>query len=176
MSRENDIRVLSSLPPDKFAEYVLMQLRNLWAVDGLYFLGIEDEYGTQKAAEIDENVWEVMGKIEARKLKTFLGSTGTDIASMMAALRLTSWALDLEDKEIIIKKNRAVIRNTKCRVQNTRLEKGLPEFGCKPVRLGFLKAFAAEFNKNISVTCNVCPPDPHTKNLWCEWEFRLEKE
>ncbi len=52
-----------------------MQLRNLWAVDGLYFLGIEELYGTEVATEIDANVWEVMGKIEARKLKEFLGIT-----------------------------------------------------------------------------------------------------
>ena len=125
MSRNDDVKLLSQLPKEKIPEYIFMQLRNLWAADGLYFLGIEELYGTEVATKIDAQVWEVMGKIEARKLKEFLGITGTDIPSMMKALQYTTWALDLEDKEIIIKKDHALIRNVRCRVQNTRINKGL---------------------------------------------------
>jgi hypothetical protein len=142
----------------------------------LYFLEIEKQYGTEVATTIDANVWEVMGKIEARKLKEFLAITDTDIPSMMNALLYTTWALDLEDKEVIIQKDHAMIRNVRCRVQHTRLTKGLKEFGCKPVRFGFLKAFAKEFNQNIVVTCIVCPPDKHTEELWCQWEFSYKEK
>jgi len=171
MSRKNDMNLLAQLPKEKIHEYIFLQLRNLWAVDGLYFLGIEELSGTEVATKIDAEVWAVMGKIEARKLKEFLGITRNDIPSMITALQFTSWALDLEDKELTITKDRAVIRNVRCRVQNTRRSKGLNEFGCKPVRFGFLKAFAKEFNSEIVVKCIVCPPDSHPENLWCEWEF-----
>jgi len=175
MSREQDRKLLSDLPKDKIDDFIFMHLRNLWAVDGLYFLGIEEDFSTEAATEIDRRVWEVMGKIEARKLKEFFGITGNDIGSMMKALQYSSWALDLEDKEVVVEKDHAVIRNVKCRVQNTRTTKGLSEFGCKPVRFGFLKAFAKEFNPEIEVKCNVCPPDKHPNNLWCEWEFKLKR-
>jgi Family of unknown function (DUF6125) len=175
MSRKDDEKLLNQIPKEKIPEYIFMQLRNLWAVDGLYFLGIEEKDGTETATSIDVKVWEVMGKIEARKLKEFLNITGNDIPSMMKALRYTTWALDLEDKEIEITQDHALIRNIRCRVQHTRLSKGLTEFGCKPVRLGFLKAFAREFNPGIIVTCAVCPPDEHPENLWCQWEFHLKK-
>jgi hypothetical protein len=176
MSRNDDVKLLSQLPKEKIPEYIFMQLRNLWSVDGLYFLGIEEAYGNKTATDIDAHVWEVMGKIEARKLKEFLGITGTDIPSMMKALQYSSWALDLEDKEITLKKEHALIRNVRCRVQNTRVSKGLKEFGCKPVRFGFLKAFAKEFNPDIVVKCTVCPPDNHPENLWCQWEFTLKEK
>jgi hypothetical protein len=175
MSRKDDVELLNKLPREKIPEYIFMQLRNLWAVDGLYYLGIEEKDGTDVATSIDAKVWEVMGKIEARKLKEFLGITRTDIPSMMKALQYTTWALDLEDKEIEIAQNHGLIRNVRCRVQHTRLSKGLIEFGCKPVRHGFLKAFAKEFNPDIIVTCTVCPPDKHPENLWCQWEFHLKK-
>ncbi|MDH7517288.1 MAG: DUF6125 family protein [Candidatus Thermoplasmatota archaeon] len=175
MSREQDRKLLSDLTEDKLHDFIFMHLRNLWAVDGLYFLGIEEDFGTDAAREIDRRVWEAMGKIEARKLKEFLGIKGNDIQSMMKALQYSSWALDLEDKEVIVEKNHAIIRNVKCRVQNTRINKGLGEFGCKPVRFGFLKAFAREFNPDIEVKCNVCPPDKHPSDLWCEWEFKLKR-
>lgn len=148
----------------------------MWAVDGLYFLGIEEKFGTEAATEIDSKVWEIMGKIEARRLKEFFDITGNDIPSMIQALRYSSWALDLEDKEIIVEKEKAIVRNVKCRVQNTRIKKGLEEFPCKKVRWGFLKSFAHEFNPNIVVNCNVCPPDKHPSDLWCEWEFKIEEK
>lgn len=151
-----------------------MHLRDMWAVDGLYYLGIEELWGTEAATEIDRKVWEVMGKIEARRIKKLFEINGEDIESMMKGLSYSGWALDLEDKEMIVKKNKAIVRNTKCRVQNTRLSKGLSEFGCKPVRFGFLKAFAKEFNPDIIVNCNVCPPDEHSDDLWCEWEFKMK--
>lgn len=153
-----------------------MHLRDMWAVDGLYYLGIEEHWGTEAATEIDRKVWEVMGKIEARKIKSLFNIKGNDIKSMIEGLQYSGWAMDLEDKEIVVEKNRAVLRNTKCRVQNTRLQKGLTEFGCKPVRWGFLKSFAHEFNPDINVDCVVCPPDSHPPDLWCHWEFIMKRK
>ena len=176
ISRKDDAQLLSNLPKENIPDYIFMQLRNLWAVDGLYFLCIEDAYGTKAATTIDQHVWEVMGKIEARKLKEFLHITSTDIPSMMNVLLYSTWVLDLEDKEIKVTKNSAIIKNIRCRVQNTRKEKGLSEFECKPVRLGFLQAFAKEFNPDIVVKCTICPPDQHPENLWCQWEFHLKEK
>ncbi len=151
-----------------------MHLRDMWAVDGFYYMFIEEKYGTEVATEIDRKVWGVMGKIEARKIKKLFNFRDDSVKSLMKALSFSGWSMDLEDKEIeVIDKNKAVLRNIKCRVQNTRIKKGLGEFGCKPVRFGFLKSFAKEFNPEIKVTCNMCPPDDHPDDLWCEWEFKL---
>lgn len=162
-------------PKEKLVELLFMQMRNLWAVDGLYFLGIEEKFGTEDATKIDKGVWEVMGKIEARRLKSTLCLNNDDIPTMIDALRFSSWSLDLEDKEIVVEKDRAIFRNVKCRVQQTRIKKELDEFPCKRVRWGYLKSFAKEFNQKIVVNCNVCPPDEHPDNLWCEWEFVLNE-
>jgi hypothetical protein len=173
--RDEDRKILTELSDGRTADFIFMHLRNMWTVDGLYYLGIEEEYGTDVATEIDRKVWKVMGKIEARRIKNLFNINGNDITSMMKALRLSSWALDLENKKIEIKNNKGIVRNTNCRVQKTRISKGLAEFACKPVRWGFLKSFAKEFNPNIEVKCNVCPPDKHQDDLWCEWEFTLKK-
>ncbi|MFH1013542.1 MAG: DUF6125 family protein [Thermoplasmatota archaeon] len=176
MQRQIDRDIINTIPKDKLADFVFMHLRDMWAVDDLYFMGIEKKFGTKEATRIDQFVWEVMGKIEARKIKLLFDINGSDIRSMIKALQYSGWALDLEDKEIDIQKDKVILRNVKCRVQHTRLEKGLGEFGCKPVRWGFLKAFAKEFNPNIDVKCNSCPPDEHPDDLWCEWEFFMKEE
>ena len=174
LNRINDRELINKIPRDKISDFIFLHLRNMWAVDGLYYLGIEEKWGTEEATEIDRKVWEIMGKIEARKIKEFFKIKENDLQSFIFALRYSGWTLDLEDKEIIIEKNRVILRNTFCRVQNTRLNRSLPEFGCKPVRFGFLKAFAKEFNPEINVKCKVCPPDEHPENVWCEWEFKLK--
>ncbi len=174
MSREIDKKLISEIPKKKIADFIFLHLRDMWAVDGFYYLFIEEKWGTKEATEIDRKVWDVMGKIEARKIKQFFNFTKDDIPTMIKALSYSGWALDLEDKEIIIKKDKAIVRNTKCRVQNTRIKKGLGEFGCKPVRFGFLNAFAKEFNENIIVNCKMCPPDDHPEDMWCIWEFSMK--
>lgn len=175
MDREKDRELIENIPKEKLADFIFMHLRNMWAVDGLYYLGIEERYGTEVATEIDCFVWSVMGKIEARRIKTMFNITDTSIDALITALQYSGWTMDLEDKQIDVQKNKAIIRNVKCRVQNTRIKKGLSEFACKPVRQGFLEAFAHEINPDISLTCVLCPPDDHPDDLWCEWEFTLKK-
>jgi hypothetical protein len=115
-----------------------------------------------------------MAKIEVRRLIKTMGVSGEDIPSFMHALRSCCWSLDTETKEIEVEENRGVYRNTKCRVQTRRAEKGLSEFPCKGVRYNWLKLFAQELNPKIKVNCLTCPPDDHPDNLWCEWEFVME--
>ncbi|UCE39413.1 MAG: hypothetical protein JSW00_09385 [Thermoplasmata archaeon] len=173
-ARKLDRDMMLNMPSEKLIDLFFLQMRNLWTVDGLYFLGIENKFDTASATEIDKNVWEVMGKIEARRIKETFGIQKNDIHAVIEALKLTSWSLDLENKEIIEEENRALFRNTDCRVQKTRLSKGLSEFPCNNVRWGYLKNFVKEFNEDIIVNCNVCPPGKHQENLWCEWEFKIK--
>lgn len=173
--RGSDRKMLMELPKDELVELLFLQMRNLWAVDGLYFLGIEQESDTESATVIDANVWKVMGKIEARRLRKELGLEENDIPGIIRTLRLSSWALDLEDMEVEVEKDRAILRNPKCRVQLTRRKAGLSEFPCKRVRWGYLRSFARELNPDADVICKVCPPDAHPDDLWCEWEFLIKE-
>ena len=50
--------------------------RSYTAVDGLWFMKVEEKYGFDTALDIDDEVWKVMAKIQARKLKFMGGPTG----------------------------------------------------------------------------------------------------
>jgi hypothetical protein len=170
---KEDIEMLRKLPKDTLFELFFQQIKNLWRVDGLYFLGIEEKFGTEAAAEIDADCWKVMGKLEARELKALLGVKEASVPALIETLKHTSWALYQIGKETEVSEKKGVFRVTDCRTQKTRIEKGLGEFPCKPVRCGFLKSFAEAFNPNIRVVCRVCPPDKHAEKCWCEWEFTV---
>ncbi|MFP3985029.1 MAG: DUF6125 family protein [Candidatus Bathyarchaeia archaeon] len=170
---KEDLEILSSMPRDRLLELFFLQIKNLWRVDGLYFLGIEEKFGTEAATKIDADCWKILGKLEARELKETLDVKETDVAALMRALRSTSWALYQTGKESEASAEKGVFRVTHCRTQETRTEKGLGEFPCREVRFGYLQSFAKEFNPNIEVVCRRCPPDPRPEAVWCEWEFIL---
>ncbi|MEM3699518.1 MAG: DUF6125 family protein [Candidatus Bathyarchaeia archaeon] len=169
-----DREMLAKMPIEKLIDYFFLQIRNLWRVDGLYFLGIEKKFGTEAATEIDAGVWEAMAAIEAKSLqKMFQVGENPDIPTIMELLRKSSWALDQPFKTVEISSKKAVLSINRCRTQETRLSKGLNEFPCKKVRFGYLKNFAKTLNLKVEVNCLVCPPDKHPKDLWCKWEFTL---
>lgn len=170
-SQATDRASLSRLSKKMLLDLFQFQIRNIWRVDGLYFLGIEKEFGTEAASKIDAECWKMMGTLEARQLKEIVHAKEWSILRIMEALKLTSWALDQHDKEVKLHKDRALFRVLTCNTQLTRLRKGLNEFPCQPVREGYLKAFAQELNPKVTVTCNICPPGQHPEDRWCEWEF-----
>lgn len=169
-----DRKMLSSIPIERLVDYLFLQARNLWRVDGLYFLGIEKKFGTEAATEIDAGVWEAMAGIEAKSLqKMFKVGENPDVARILELLQKSSWALDQPFKTTEISNEHAVLSVGRCRTQETRLSKGLGEFPCKKVRFGYLRNFAKTLNPKVEVKCQVCPPDKHPKDSWCKWEFTL---
>jgi hypothetical protein len=173
-AREIDIGWLKSLTENQLKDLFFVHIRDMWAVDGLYFLGIESRFGTESAIEIDRQVWESMGAIECKRLiKIFNVQEDRPFDKFVDLIKAASWFLDLENKDLKYDSgvNKITITNFRCRVQNTRLKKGLSEFPCKPVRFGFMESFAKTYNPNIKVNCIICPPDEHPEDLWCQWEF-----
>jgi hypothetical protein len=171
MDQSEDRSFLSKLPKKRLLDLFYFQIRNIWRVDGLYFLGIEKEFGTSAASEIDAECWKAMGTLEARQLKEMLHTKEWSIPKVMEALKLTSWALDQRDKTVQVRKDEALFRVATCNTQLTRIRKGLTEFPCRPVREGYLRAFVQELNPSVTVACNICPPGAHSESVWCEWRF-----
>ena len=169
-----DREMLKKMPAEKLLDYFFLQIRNLWRVDGLYFLGIEKKFGTEAATEVDAGVWQAMAEIEAKSLqRMFDVGENPDVTTIMNLLHRSSWALDQPFKTIETSSKRAVLSIDRCRTQEARLNKGLKEFPCKKVRFGYLKNFATTLNPNVKVKCLRCPPDKHPKDAWCKWEFTL---
>jgi len=167
-----DREMLAKMPMGKLLDFFFLQIRNLWRVDGLYFLSIEKKFGTEAATEIDAGVWEAMAQIEAKSLqKMFNVGENPDVPTIIDLLRRSSWALDQPFKTIEISHRLVTLSISRCRTQEARLSKGLSEFPCKKVRFGYLKNFAKTLNPKVEVNCIVCPPDKHPKDLWCKWAF-----
>jgi hypothetical protein len=76
--------------------------RSYAAADGLWFMKVEERYGFDVALEIDEEVWRVLPKIQARAIKSILnlGSGRDDLLQGIAArLALEGFEFEAEREE-----------------------------------------------------------------------------
>jgi hypothetical protein len=85
--------------------------RNYTAIDGLWFMKIEEKYGFEAALEIDREVWKVFPKVQARLLKSMTGKdSGLDalVDCYTARLALDNFTFHVEksayDAKVVIEK------------------------------------------------------------------------
>ena len=62
--------------------------RSYLAVDGLWFVMCEQRAGLEAALDLDEQVWQVMPKLQARKAREVLGLSGNTPAELARAVGL----------------------------------------------------------------------------------------
>ena len=115
-------------------------IQNSYAkVDGLWFLKIEEQFGFEKALDIDLEVWKVMPKIQARYLKSVPGIK--EIAD--------SFDMFFECLKIKMKLDNFKIKVSRSK-QNTRNK-------TKDSKKSANHSSALEENSVITVTVNNCP-------------------
>ncbi|WAC05430.1 MAG: DUF6125 family protein [Methanoregula sp.] len=148
--------------------------KNWNAMDGLWFLAVEDAYGMDAAIALDKNVWEQFSKIEAERIKKRLSLPefgGIDALERALAHRLShrinkqEIQRDGEDTLILVMKS--------CRVQAARERKGLQPFPCKPVGLVEYTIFAKTIDPRVRTECVSCPPETVPGTKYCAWKFTL---
>lgn len=68
------------------------------AVDGLWFVKVEEEHGFEEALELDRRVWEVLAKVQARKARELTQSSGCAAGALARCfgLKLTADGHDFE--------------------------------------------------------------------------------
>lgn len=70
------------------------------AVDGLWFMKVEEKYGFEAALQMDEEVWRVLPKIQARMLKAMMGlEKGMDGLFQATMTRLSLEGFEFEPEK-----------------------------------------------------------------------------
>jgi hypothetical protein len=84
------------MPDRAFGPDVLVAFlrRSFFAVDGLWFVKVEEESDFDEALELDRRVWEVMAKIQARQARELLDVRGNTPAELARCLELKFAAED----------------------------------------------------------------------------------
>lgn len=148
--------------------------KNWLAHDGCWFLAAEERLGLEVAIELDARAWERFAAAEARRLMEVFGiPAGGGLEALERALSLRMYALVNEQHaEWSDDRTRLRFVMDRCRVQEARRRKGLPDFPCRPVGEVEFTAFARTVDRRIVTTCVHCPPDA-PPGAACAWEFTV---
>lgn len=168
-----DREMFDQMDREQLYDYIFMQIKNTWRVDGLYFLGIERRHDMDEATAVDAEVWRHLGRTEAQELKDFLGLDQPDPHQVLWLLRHSNWAVSHPHKSFEARADgSAVFTVDACRTQLIRLDKGLEPHPCRQVREGYLEAFVRECNPRVALEVVCCPPDREWEDIWCQWVFK----
>ncbi len=168
------MRAFKELGRDELLAALEMFAKNWLAHDGCWFLAAEERFGLDTALELDTAAWARFAVTEARRiLSTFGIAAGGGLASLERALGLRMYAL-LNPQRVEWSEDRRVLRffMEGCRVQETRRQKGLPDFPCQQVGIVEFSTFARTVDPRIRTTCLHCPPQAPS-GAFCGWEFTL---
>lgn len=165
---------LQGCSKDELMELLSDAAKNWLAHDGIWFQEVEKQFGLETAIKLDAQSWEKFSRIEAERImKRHNIPQGGGIPALIKALQFRLYAYINQQEVTEVTEKRCVFRMNTCRVQETRQRKGLPDFPCKSVGLMEYDNFARTIDPRIKTRCISCPPDKHTGNYWCAWEFIL---
>jgi hypothetical protein len=148
--------------------------KNWLAMDGLWFLAVEEAFGLGKAMELDRKIWAAFSRIEAERIRERLSlPENGGLEALDPALRhrlhslLNPYRIERPSPTTLC------YFMLTCRTQTARERKGLPLFPCREVGMVEYSVFAETIDPRIQTTCIACPPDPRERTFACGWKFTL---
>lgn len=164
---------LNELSREQLIELLLMDAKNLLAMDGVWFQSVERGLGMDAAMHHDAEAWKRYTRAEARRIKQFLGlgdHAGLDGLAKALPYRMVDRA---NPSELLRTDGRLICRILVCRVQEARARKQMPLHPCKSAAIFEYGEFAAEIDDRIQCRCISCYPDITDESCACAWEFRI---
>ncbi|MCY3413496.1 MAG: hypothetical protein INQ03_17780 [Candidatus Heimdallarchaeota archaeon] len=164
---------LNTLSKEELITLVEIYAKNWLAIDGTWFLAVEEAEGMEKAIEYDIKSWERFTIVEANRImKEFAVAKGSGLEGLKKALEYRVYScLNVDSAEI--KHDKLVYTMNTCRVQSARERKNLALFPCKQVGIVEYSGFAQSIDPRIRTRCIAAPPDDLEREYHCAWEFSI---
>ena len=162
---------LEKLSREQLIELLLIDSKNLVAMDGVWFQSVEREQGMDCAMHHDEEIWKRYTRSEAKRIKKFL-SLGEHPGLEGLARALNYRMVDRANpSEVGYRDGRLIYKILVCRVQEARTRKNMPLHPCKSAAVYEYGGFAEEIDDRIKCRCISCYPDVTDASCSCAWEF-----
>ncbi|MGE5532486.1 MAG: DUF6125 family protein [Bacteroidota bacterium] len=143
--------------PDQIAQLLR---RSYMAVDGLWFVMAEQRHGYEAALQLDEDVWKVMPKIQARKAREVLGVEGNEPDDLGRCLGLklasegTQYEVRIEGDQLEMRIVHCVWREVFERAQRLHISKDIARNICLNEGAGWAAEF--DLHLNFDLDCSMC--------------------
>jgi len=145
--------------------------RSYFALDGLWFVMVEKSFSLKEALKIDEKVWRILPRIQAREVKKLLNLKEDTFQNFLRALKVKLEAEDYQYEQKLREKE-LTLSIKKCPwyeiIKKSQREYVLPNNICQ---IDF-QTWVEEFHLNLKVQINSCICGGDTN---CEIYFQHER-
>jgi hypothetical protein len=147
---------------------------NWLANDGIWFQGVETQFGMGDAKRCNDTCWSRYSPYEALRIKELLNlPENGGIPALKKALSFRLYAMINEQSFQDDGENAFIFYMNDCRVQSARKRKGLADYPCKSGGMVEYTCFARSIDSRFQTECIGCPPDEHPPEWYCAWRFSL---
>ncbi len=161
--------------PEQMQQELTDAAKNWLAMDGLWFLAVEERFGMDAALACDKLVWQQFAPSEARRIMKRCGIPGDGgLDALEIALKNRIYRF-INPQSIARPDDYTLILSvTACHVQTSRARKNLPPFHCKEIGMTEYSLFARTIDPRIRAGCITSPPESSGGDCACSWKFTLE--
>lgn len=147
---------------------------NWLANDGIWFQGVEKQFGMGDAKRCNDTCWSRYSPYEAARIKELLDlPENGGIPALKKALSFRLYAMINEQSVQDDGENAFIFYMNDCRVQSARKRRGLADYPCKSGGMVEYTCFAKSIDTRFHTECIGCPPDEHPPDWYCAWRFIL---
>ncbi len=166
--------VLLSMDREELMSLLKSLSINWLANDGIWFQGVEKQFGMGDAKRCNDTCWSKYSPYEAFRIKELLGlPENGGIPALKKGLSFRLYAMINEQSFQNDGENALIFYMNDCRVQSARKRKGLADYPCKSGGMVEYTYFAKSIDSRFRTECIGCPPDEHPPEWYCAWRFSL---
>ncbi len=144
------------------------------AMDGLWFLAVEEKFGNAEAISLDKKVWEKYIHVLVKRIRNMLGITTEGIKDIRKIIEIDPLFLTNDYEISEPSDNSMLLVINRCSVLEAMEKAGREKFVCEFTTGLYFKNLAKEINPKIVVHPLKLPPRESTEDICCKWLFQLQ--